>query len=107
MTAPETQESGIGLEALRQRLAAAPDADRLRPIGLDRVVAGRDALASLPALVDELLGPGNGPVALLVDATQMRRNGEDLKPKVKALLCADREVRVVRVGPPDGRVHAD
>jgi glycerol-1-phosphate dehydrogenase [NAD(P)+] len=107
LTAPETQESGIGLEALRQRLAAAPDADRLRPIGLDRVVAGRDALASLPALVDELLGPGNGPVALLVDATQMRRNGEDLKPKVKALLCADREVRVVRVGPPDGRVHAD
>jgi glycerol-1-phosphate dehydrogenase [NAD(P)+] len=107
LSAAEAQQSGVELEALRQRLDAAPDAERLRPIGLDRIVAGPEALAALPALVEELLGPGNGPVALLVDATPMRRGIDDLKSKVKAALCAEREVRIVRAGPADGHAHAD
>src|SRR5262245_50524959 len=99
--------SGIDLETLRRRLAEAPDAARLRPLGLGRVLAGPEALGALPDLVRELVGNGESPLALLVDATPMRRGDADLKCAVRSMLVADREVRVVRVGPPDGRVHAD
>jgi glycerol-1-phosphate dehydrogenase [NAD(P)+] len=100
-------ESGIDLGALRVRLAQAPDAERLQPLGLDSVVAGADALAELPALVAALPTAATGPVALLADATPMRRGGEDLKEKVRAMLAAEGEVRQIRVGPDDGHVHAD
>lgn len=100
-------ESGIDLAALRMRLAQAPDAGRLRPIGLDRIVAGPDALASLSAIVAELPGADAGPVALLIDATPMVRVGANLKATVQALLESEWRVRPVRAGPPDGRVHAD
>jgi glycerol-1-phosphate dehydrogenase [NAD(P)+] len=92
--------TGLDLAALRSRLAAAPDAGQLRPLGLDRVAAGPDALAELPALV----AGWAGPVALLVDATVMWRGPTELKPYVVALLG---DVRTVQVGPADGRAHAD
>jgi len=100
-------ENGIDLTQLRQRLAQAPDADRLAPLGLGRVLAGADALAELPAALGELPGAGTGPIALLADATPMRRRGEDLKAAVREMLAAEYEVRSVRVGPADGQVHAD
>jgi glycerol-1-phosphate dehydrogenase [NAD(P)+] len=100
-------ETGIDLEALRERLARAPDADRLQPLGLGSVVAGADALAELPALVAALPAADAGPIALLADATPMRRGEEDLKEKVREMLAAEREVRPVQVGPADGHVHAD
>lgn len=100
-------QSGIDLGALRARLAAAPDADRLRPLGLGRVVAGPDALLSLPELATELLAGSPGPIAVLADATPMLRDGADLKAWVRALLEAEHEVRPVPVGPEDGRAHAD
>lgn len=101
-------DTGVDLAALQTRLAAAPDAGSLRPIGLDRIVTGPDALESLPAVLDDLLGGAAGPIALLVDATPMRRGGTDLKAAVGDLLArSGREVRVVRAGPDDGRVHAD
>jgi glycerol-1-phosphate dehydrogenase [NAD(P)+] len=99
--------SGIDLAALRRRLAAAPDAERLQPLGLGRIVAGPEALLSLPAIVAELLDGDPGPVALLADATPMRRDRADLKAQVRALLEADRDVRPVLVGPGDGAAHAD
>ncbi len=102
-----TGQSGIDLAALRVRLETAPDADRLRPLGLGRIVAGPDALFSLPAVLTELVNGEAGPVAVLADATPMRRDGADLKATVHALLEADREVRSVLVGPEDGRAHAD
>ncbi len=95
----------VDLAALRSRLAAAPDAGLLRPIGLARIVSG---LGSLPGAVDDLFNGTAGPVALLVDATPMRRGGTDLKPAVRDLLAGTgREVREVRAGPDDGQVHAD
>jgi len=106
-TGAEIARDGIDLAALRARLADAPDADRLRPIGIERVVAGRDALSALPAILAELLGENEGPVALLVDATPMLRSGANLKATVQALLESERRVRPVRAGPPDGRAHAD
>ena len=42
-------DPGIDLDALRTRAAGAPDAARLRLIGLRDVVAGPDALTALPA----------------------------------------------------------
>lgn len=98
---------GIDLAALRERLAAAPDADRLRPLGLGRVVAGPDALLSLREVVADLLDGDRGPVVVLADATPMLRDRADLKATVRGLLEADREVRPVVVGPEDGRAHAD
>jgi glycerol-1-phosphate dehydrogenase [NAD(P)+] len=102
-----TAEGGIDLAALRARLADAPDADRLRPIGLERIVAGPNALLSLPSVIADLPGVGAGPIALLVDATPMLRDRADLKATVQSLLESDREVRLVRAGPDDGRAHAD
>jgi glycerol-1-phosphate dehydrogenase [NAD(P)+] len=100
-------QGGIDLAALRDRLAQAPDADRLRPLGLSRVLAGPEALLSLRDALAEQLGGEEGPVALLLDATPMRREGADLKASVRTLLEAEHEVRPVLVGPEDGRVHAD
>jgi glycerol-1-phosphate dehydrogenase [NAD(P)+] len=101
-------ETGIDLAGLRSRLAAAPDADRLRPLGLGRVIAGPEALEALPAALDELLnGEESGTIAVLADATPMRRGGEDLKAGVSERLAGEHEVRVVQVGPADGRAHAD
>jgi glycerol-1-phosphate dehydrogenase [NAD(P)+] len=100
-------EGGVDLAALRARLAQAPDADRLQPLGLGRIVAGPEALAELPGVLTELLGATAGPIALLTDATPMLRAGADLKSSVRALLEADREVRLVRAGPADGNAHAD
>lgn len=92
----------IDLASLRIRLA---DAD-LRPIGLRRIVTGRDALDTLPSIVDSVAA--SGTVALLVDATPMRRRGTDLKAAVHELLTrSGRDVQMVVAGPPDGRVHAD
>lgn len=101
-------ETGIDLAGLRSRLAAAPDADRLRPLGLGRVIAGPKAIEALPAALAELLDGGReGTVALLADATPMRRGGDDLKAAVRERLAGEREVRAVQVGPADGRAHAD
>jgi glycerol-1-phosphate dehydrogenase [NAD(P)+] len=99
--------NGIDLAALRARLAAAPDAARLRPLGLRRVLAGPDALLSLREAVAEMLNGAAGPVAVLADATPMLRDRADLKATVLELLESDREVRPVLVGPEDGRAHAD
>jgi glycerol-1-phosphate dehydrogenase [NAD(P)+] len=107
LSAVGTRDSGLQLEALRERLAASPDAARLRPLGLGRIVAGPHALAQLRAILTDLIGEKTGPVALLVDATTMWRRGVKLKPCIVAALEPEREIRPVRVGPPDGRVHAD
>jgi len=101
-------ETGIDLAGLRSRLAAAPDADRLRPLGLGRVIAGPAALEALSGALDDLLeSSAGGSVALLADATPMRRGEEDLKAGVRERLTAEHEVRAVQVGPVDGRAHAD
>jgi glycerol-1-phosphate dehydrogenase [NAD(P)+] len=98
---------GLDLAALRSRLAAAPDAADLLPVGLRRVVTGEGALLALPVLLEQLLD-APGPLALLADATPMRRGQADLKPAVRDLLATlGREVRLVRAGPDSGPVHAD
>jgi len=89
---------------LLDRLHAAGD-ERLRPIGLERVLVGRGALEVLPAEVERVRQPGR--VVLLEDATPMRFNGDDLKQTVATLLSPLGDVDRVVLGPGDGRLHAD
>jgi glycerol-1-phosphate dehydrogenase [NAD(P)+] len=97
------------LEALRRRLATAPEAARLEPLGLQTVVLGDDALAALPRIVAELAaGRGlRGPVAILSDTTPKRYRATDLLGFVTETLAARSAVRSVTLGAPGHLVHAD
>ena len=97
------------LEALRRRLAAAPDSAGLKPLGLQTVVIGDGALEALPDVVADLVGARHlsGPVAVISDLTPKRRRSADLLTLVTDSLAARLTVRGVRVGTPGHRVHAD
>jgi glycerol-1-phosphate dehydrogenase [NAD(P)+] len=96
------------LDGLRARLAAAPDAERLAPLGLRQVELGDGALDELPAIVAQLRDGADGPVAVLGDGVDIRRGDTALKPFVAGLLAASAEVRAVRAGDGGpGLVHAD
>jgi glycerol-1-phosphate dehydrogenase [NAD(P)+] len=91
------------LDGLREALKFADPEGRLAPVGMSRVEIGREALYLLPEVVSELAG---GPrVALVVDATPMRRDGDDLKSGVERLLAGRFEVRRATIG--GGALHAD
>ncbi|HSK89917.1 MAG TPA: iron-containing alcohol dehydrogenase [Euzebyales bacterium] len=100
-----TAAEPIDLDALRDALRRAPDAEHLRPIGLRHVHLGTDALDELPAVVAGVRRPGD--VVLLMDATPMRRGDDDLKALVRTRLAARLPVRVVVLDAPGGLVHAD
>jgi glycerol-1-phosphate dehydrogenase [NAD(P)+] len=98
------------LPALRARLAAAPDAAQLHPLGLRAVEIGPDVLGAVPVLVEELAGRDDaaGPVAVLADAVDIRRGDLALKPLVRELVGTVAHVRDVLVGGDgSGLVHAD
>src|SRR5579875_2666984 len=108
--------NGFDLDALRSRLDASPDAERLTPVGLGGVVLGERALTSLPALVAELrptptraLPDGrSGEIALLMDRRPMTGpGGAELKRSVEELLGGSGPVRRVELGGPEADVHAD
>jgi glycerol-1-phosphate dehydrogenase [NAD(P)+] len=94
------------LDALRARLAAAPDAERLHPLGLRRVLLGPAALDELAPAVTGLAGTG-ARVAVLADTTVIRRGDTELKPDVLARLAGSVAPELVTVGDADGRPHAD
>ena len=96
------------LSAVRERLAAAPERDGLRPLGLSAVALGAGALTGLAAVVAGLpAGPRAGDeVAVLSDATPKRYHGGDLLAHVHGLLSGAFGVRPVPVGGA-GAVHAD
>lgn len=106
------------LEALRLRLQARPDgrtaadwgpdepaATARRPIGLQRVRIGSDALSHLVGDVSELRRPG--PVVVLADETPIRRNGEDLKSLIVATLTGRFETRFAVLRATGTELHAD
>ncbi len=95
------------LPALRQWLAAQPDAADLADVPIREIVVQADALARLPALLDDLDAPRR--VLLIQDDRRYLRNDGELKPLVRALLAATgRQVRVLVLPPSaDGLVHAD
>lgn len=95
------------LAAVRATLDRAPEASRLRPVGLRRVIIGEGTLAVLPAVVAEVKGTACGPVAVLADTTPIAYRGGDLTAQVSALLAFSEPVRVTWLGPPAGGAHAD
>ena len=97
------------LDALRRRLAAAPDAAALRPLGLGTVAFGAGALDRLPDVVTDLIAAraAVGPVAVLSDRTPKRYRSGELLVTVTDALSARHVVRPVVVGLPGRAVHAD
>jgi glycerol-1-phosphate dehydrogenase [NAD(P)+] len=99
----------LDLAAVRSRLAAAPERDGLRPLGLKTVSLGAGVLAELPdTLVGLVAGPGAGDeAAVLSDVTPKRYRGGDLLAAVHELLSCAFGVRPVLVGGREGAAHAD
>lgn len=81
--------------------------------GLQAVVIGADVLGQIPDVVSDLLQASATPVpprpevALLVDATLIRRNGVDVKAAVAQSLSARFEVRTVVLSDGHPQLHAD
>ncbi len=87
------------LESLRRIVGAAPES--LSPIGLREVVRGRDALFTLPSVLDRHGVGLRSTVAVLSDTTPKRyANREVLEVAVEAL--SPRPVEVVRIAPDEG-----
>ena len=98
------------LDGLRGALSTADPEGRLAPIAMSRIEIGPNALYVLPEIVSELARAGNlaAPrVALVVDATPMRRDGGDLKEEAERLLGGRFEVRRAIIGGKGTELHAD
>lgn len=95
------------LSSVRTALDSAPDAPRLRPVGLRQVITGPDALATLPATVSALKAHAAGVVVVLADHARITHQGGDLVSHVAKLLATCGPVRVTRLGPVTGGAHAD
>jgi glycerol-1-phosphate dehydrogenase [NAD(P)+] len=76
----------------------------LAPIGLSRIDVGPAAIGALPEVVSGLAR--GGPITVLMDATPMRRNGDDLKALVGAML-ADAAATEHRLGEAGHLLAAD
>ncbi len=92
------------IDVVTHRLALSAHPERLRTIGLQHIIQGRDVLHGLPDLVRSLARVG--PVLILADAVPMYRDGVDLKRHVLELL-APLDARLVIIGDADHEVHAD
>lgn len=94
------------LRGLREALGRADPEGRLSPIAMSRVEIGAEAMSLLPEMVSELVR-GSPRVVLVVDATPMRRDGEDLKAEVERLLSGRFDVRRAVIGAGRPALHAD
>ncbi|HCJ33933.1 MAG TPA: hypothetical protein DHV65_06500, partial [Ktedonobacter sp.] len=74
------------IAALKLWLAQQDDQSILRPVAIDEILIGLDALLQLPRVLQRAgIAPGMR-VLLVMDETPMRRDEEELKPFVQALL---------------------
>src|SRR5713101_5332985 len=97
------------LPALKRWLMTQNDRKDLRTVDIDEILIGPDVLLQLPAVLQRT-GISNGmQVLLMMDETPMRREKQDLKPFVQALLHnADYQVETLWLkGDQYGLVHAD
>jgi len=96
------------LAAVRGDLAAGPDAGRLLPLGLGRVIEGDGALTGLADAVAQLPRASDA-VVVLAAATPMSVAGRDLRSVTQDALRRRFAVEWVTVGPPAGdeALHAD
>jgi glycerol-1-phosphate dehydrogenase [NAD(P)+] len=103
-----TPQVPFDLAAVRSELAGGPDAGRLAPLGMGRVIDGDGALAGLADAVAELRR-SSGAVVVLAAATPMSVAGRELRSVVQDALRRGFPVEWVTVGPPAGGepLHAD
>ena len=94
------------LDGLHEALKLADPEGKLAPIDKSQVEIGPDALNLLPEVVSEV-ARGALRVALVMDATPMRRDGGDLKAEVERLLGRPFEVRRPVIGAGRAALHAD
>ncbi len=99
-------DNSLDLAALKDRLRSAPDAARLRPLGLEEVALGPRALDRLSDMASRFTS-GSGPIAVLTDSVPKRRGDSDLMPAVEARLKDVRHVRLAVLKGEGLRVHAD
>ena len=92
------------LDALRRRLADG-DASRRRPIGMDRIRIGPDALADLPDDIAAIRR--DGPVVVVMDETPMTRHGADLKSAIVRVLEDRFPTRSAVIRAETAELHAD
>lgn len=100
------------LPALRTALEAADPDGRLVPVGLRRIVVAADALGTLVDTVAEEQahaggGDATGTVVVLVDATPITRDGDDLKKRVHDALAVRFPVRTTVLRGPHPTLHVD
>ena len=93
------------LDVLREALRVADPEGRLVPIGISRVEIGPEALGLLPEVVSELTQGKR--VSLVVDATPMSREGENLKELAARLLDEGFELERCMLGSRRAQLHAD
>lgn len=112
-TASDTSaaDAARDMDRLRLELAAAPEAARLRPMGLGGVVLGEGVLEQVGPLAIELRRD-DGDIAILMDQRPMAAPTGEAKALVTGILeaagaHAGVAVRRVVVGGPDARVHVD
>jgi glycerol-1-phosphate dehydrogenase [NAD(P)+] len=96
----------LDLAVLKASLRSAPDAARLKPLGIEAVAVGPGALDQLPDMASRFVS-GSGPIAVLTDSIPKRRNGSDVVQAVEARLKDVRQVRQAVLKGDGLRVHAD
>lgn len=101
------------LDAVRRVVGAAPRADALIPLDIDRlIISGDAALRCAEEMRRQLIHRGEtaagASILMLVDSTPIRRGDSDLKAVVETLLVdAGFSVSVLVLGDPAHGLHAD
>ena len=108
----EKVEDPTDLALLKSVIAASERPNALIYLGIQQLVISDTAALEVSRYLDELLGESRGSqtskprVVLLVDSTQILRNGQDLKALVRADLEGDYEVDLLVLGE-GGHLYAD
>ena len=97
------------MTALKRWLMTQNDRRNLRTVDIDEILIGADVLLQLPAVLERAGISSSRQVLLVMDETPMRREKQDLKPFVQALLhnAGYRVETLWLKGDQYGLVHAD
>ena len=103
-----SDNSSLDLAELKLRLRSAPDAALLKPLGIEAVALGPNALDQLPELAARFAASrGRGLIAVLRDSVAKRRGNIDLMSAVEQRLEGVGEIRDAVLEGDELRVHAD
>src|SRR4030088_3199282 len=102
-----SDNSALDLAELKVRLRSAPDSALLKPLGIEAVALGSNALDRLPELAARFTAAGgDGPIAVVTDSVAKRRSNTELMSAVEQRLDGVRQIRHAVVGGESLRGHA-